>query len=532
MKKNLIYGVMTLLVLVTTSCKDYLDINTNPNAATNASAQLVLPQAIVGTAALTVSYNNYGAHFGGYVANAGGFSGFGNLLNYNLVTGDYNGLWVSTYDNLEDYKYVIDQSTGVEGQSYFNATAKIMTALQYQRLVDAFGNVPYTEALQGTAGRTPKYDDAATIYQDLVAKLDEAIAEIDGAKFPVALNSSSDPMFGGNMTSWKQFANTLKLRILVRMSGVSALNSFVTTKFAAIDKTLGFLSTDAIVNPGYTKQDGKQNPMWNSWGYTVAGAVSNTSRIPTQFIFGFYKAQKLTDNGRGSVIFKNFASASAPTPVNQLGNETNAPTIITSYSTWYTGTFNSASSITNALGILKGPSMGQPIMLAAESYFLQAEAQLKGYLPGTFATSFDQGITQSFNYLYKDVTNVVAAGKNVAADVATYKADNATSTNNYLVNIGLATTNEQRLEAIITQKYIALNMINSEEGWNEYRRTGYPKSNPAGNGYTNIASNKSNSTRPDKLPTRILYPSSEQSYNAANFKTVNQFADLIFWDPN
>ncbi|MEZ0483228.1 SusD/RagB family nutrient-binding outer membrane lipoprotein [Fibrella aquatica] len=527
MKKNIIYGVLTLLVLVTTSCKDYLDINTNPNSATSVSAQLVLPQAIVGTAALTSSYNNYGAHFGGYMANAGGFSGFGNLLNYNIVPGDYNGLWVSTYDNLQDYKYVIEQTAGVEGQSYFSATAKIMTVLQFQRLVDAFGDVPYTEALQGNANKTPKYDNAATIYQDLVVQLDAAIAEINGAKFPVALNSSSDPMFAGDMTRWKQFANTLKLRLLVRMSGVSALASVVTTKLAAIDRTLGFLTTDAIVNPGYTKQTNQQNPTWNTWGYTVAGALSNSSRIPTQFVYGFYKGQKLTDNGRGLVVFKNFASNG--TPVNQLGNEANAPSVITSYSTWYTGTFSSASSISNSLGILKGPSMGQPIMLAAESLFLQAEAQLKGYIPGTFATTFDQGITQSFTYLYKDVTNAIGTGKNVTADVATYKTDNAAS---YLVNIGLATTAAERLEAIITQKYIALNMINSEEGWNEYRRTGFPKTNPVGNGYTNIASNKSNSTRPDKLPTRILYPSSEQSYNSANFKAVNQFADLIFWDPN
>ncbi|HEX9956645.1 MAG TPA: SusD/RagB family nutrient-binding outer membrane lipoprotein, partial [Fibrella sp.] len=401
MKKNFIYGLLTLVALVTSSCKNYLDINTNPNSATSASAQLVLPQAIVSSAQLASNYNSYGAHFGGYMANAGGFSGFGTLFSYRIVPGEYNGLWVNTYDNLQDYKYVIDQTEGVEGQAYFNATAKIMTVLNFQRLVDAFGNVPYTEALQGNAGRTPKYDDAATIYQDLVAKLDGAIASIDAAKFPVALNSSSDPLFGGNMTTWKQFANTLKLRLLIRMSGVSALNSFVTTKFTALDKTLGFLTTDAIVNPGYTKQDGKQNPTWNAWGYNVAGALANSSRIPTQFAYGFYKGQKLTDNGRGTVVFKNFSAGT--TPVNQLGNEANAPTIITNYSTWYTGTFSSASSISNALGILKGPAMGQPLMLAAESYFLQAEAQLKGYLPGAFATSFDQGITQSFTYLYKDV---------------------------------------------------------------------------------------------------------------------------------
>ncbi|MBC8155915.1 MAG: SusD/RagB family nutrient-binding outer membrane lipoprotein [Bacteroidetes bacterium] len=530
MKKTPIYWLLTLVVLVTSSCDSFLDINTNPNQATSASAELVLPQAIVASAAQSSAYNSYGAHFGGYMANAGGFSGFGALLNYNLVPGDYNNLWVNTYDNLQDYRYVIDQTEGVSGQEYFNATAKIMTVLNYQRLVDAFGDVPYTEALQGSTIRTPKYDNAATIYQDLVDQLDKAIAAIDAAKFPVALNSSSDPLFKGNMTTWKQFANTLKLRLLVRMSGVAALSSFVTTKFTALDKTLGFITTDAIVNPGYLKQTNQQNPTWNAWGYTVAGALSNSSRIPTQFAFGFYKGQKLTDNGRGGVIYKNFATT---TPVNQLGNEANAPTIVTNYSTWYSGIFNSASSITDALGVLKGPSMGQPLMLAAESHFLQAEARLKSYIPGDVAASFNEGITQSFTYLYKDVTNVPGAGKNVAADVAAYKTANpADNANSFLVNIALATTDAQRLEAIITQKYIALNMVNSDEGWNEYRRTGFPRTNPTGNGFTNIASNKSNSTRPDKLPTRILYPSSEQSYNSANFKPVNQFSDLIFWDPN
>lgn len=528
MKKYNLFWLLAIVMLVTTSCDKYLDINNNPNDPTEASAQLVLPQAIVGTAATTASFNfNYGGHFGGYVANAGGFSGFGNLLNYNIVPGDYNYLWTNSYDNLEDYKYVLDQTQGVDQQAYLNAAARIMTAFNYQRLVDTFNDVPYTEALQGNGNLSPKYDEASVIYQDLVNQLDQAIATIDNAQFPLSLNSSSDPMFSGDMTLWKKFANTLKLRILIRMSGVPALSSFVTTKFAALDKTLGFITADAIVNPGYEKN--KPNPSWNTFGYSTTGTLANSSRIPTQFAIGFYKGQKLTDNGRGSVIYKNFTSTTTPTPVNQLGNESNAPTIITNYSTWYTGTFNSATSITNALGVLKGPSQGQPIMLAAESHFLQAEARLKGYLSGDPAASFDLGITQSFTYLYKDVTNTVSTTKNVATDVATYKKDNETS---YLVNFALATSNDQKLEAIITQKYIALNMINADEAWNEFRRTSYPRTNPAGNGFTNIASNKSNSTRADKLITRVLYPSSEQSYNAANYRTINQFSDRVFWDPN
>lgn len=512
------------MLLASVSCDSYLDINENPNSATSASALLVLPQAITGSAAISSAYNSYGAHFGGYIANAGGFSGFGNLFNYQIVPGDYNTLWISTYDNLQDYQYVIEQTNGSDELAYANATAKIMTALNYQRLVDAFNNVPYSEALQNNANLTPKYDDAATIYQDLIAKLDDAIGVISSAKFPKNLNASSDPLFSGNMTKWKQFANTLKLRMLIRISGVASLADFAQKGFKGIDTSIGFLTDDAVVNPGYVKD--KPNPLWNAWAYSTTGTLSNSSRTATKFAFGFYKGQKLTDNGRGSVIYKNFETN---TPVNQLGNEVDAPTVITNYSTWYSGTFSSASSIANSLGIMKGPSQGQPLMLAAESHFLQAEAKLKGYLTGEPVESFDNGITASFRYLYKETTNIVSATKDVNADVATYKKDNPAS---YLVDIKLAKTPAEKLEAIITQKYIALNMIHSDEAWNEFRRTGYPVTDPKGDGYYNIASLLSTSTRPDKLPSRILYPSSEQSYNAANYKAINQFTDLIFWDPN
>ncbi|MCF0070424.1 SusD/RagB family nutrient-binding outer membrane lipoprotein [Dyadobacter sp. CY261] len=524
MNRILKHCVWALMLLASFSCDSYLDINENPNAATSASALLVLPQAITGSAALSNAYNSYGAHFGGFMANAGGFSGFGNLFNYQLVPGDHNTLWISTYDNLQDFQYVIEQTTGNDELAYANAAAKIMTALTYQRLVDAFNDVPYSEALKSNANLTPKYDNAAVIYQDLIDKLDEAIGVINNAKFPKNLSASSDPLFSGNMNKWKQFANTLKLRMLIRVSGVATLSDFAQKGIKNIDTTIGFLTDDAIINPGYVKD--KPNPLWNSWAYSPTGTLSNSSRTATKFAFGFYKGQKLTDNGRGSVIYKNFETN---TPVNQLGNEVDAPTVVTNYSTWYTGTFSSASSISSSLGVMKGPSQGQPLLLAAEAHFLQAEAKLKGYLTGEFADSFQDGIIASFRFLYKDVTNVVSTTKDVNADAAAYKKDNPDS---YLVNLSLAKTSAEKLEAIITQKYIALNMINSDEAWNEFRRTGYPVTNPNGDAYHNIASLLSNSTRPDKMPSRILYPSSEQSYNTANYKALNQFSDLIFWDAN
>lgn len=523
-----------LVVFAASSCEDQLDINENPNAATEADVQLVLPQAIVATAAISNQFNSYGAHFGGYMANAGGFSGFGNLLNYNLTPGDWNALWVNSYqDALQDLKYVMDNTDGVDELSYFNASAKIMTVVNYQRLVDAFGDIPYSEALRADEGIvSPAYDDAGTIYRDLFAKLSEAIATIDNANFPMRLTRASDPLFGSTgsterpieeqMADWKKYANTLKLRILIRLQDAAGFEAFVTEGFANLDYSIGFLDTDAIVDPGYELN--RPNPAWSSWGKTPALALSNSSRIPTEYAFAFYNG-KLSDAGRGELIYVNYPT----TPVNQLGNENAAPTIVAGQVTWA----GNESGLTG-LGVLKGAAMGQPLMLAAESYLLQAEAQLNGHYGSADAVPavFREAIEASFRYLYLDENETLQlpAGASIESLVDDYISNNE---GNYLADIVSAANADEMLEAIITQKYIALNMINSDEAWNEYRRTGFPSTNPGGDPSEDIASRRSSITsRPDRLPTRILYPSTEQSYNAANYRVVDHRSDRIFWDPN
>lgn len=518
-----------MIVFLASSCEDYLDINTNPNQPTVADVQLVLPQAIVASASVANTYNSYGGHFGGYIANAGGFSGFGNLFNYNLTPTDFQGLWTTTYqDPLQDLKYVIDKSEGIDALAYFNAAAKIMSVVNYQRLVDAYGNIPYSQALQAEAGVvTPAYDNAADVYTALIATLDEAISIIDDAQVPLRLSRATDPLFGSNtanerdiedqMLDWKKYANTLKLRMLVRTS----VTGTPAPGFATLDLALGFLDDDAIVDPGYEKN--RPNPTWATWGKTVADALANSSRVPTTFSFSFYggTAPKISDAGRGETIYVNYPT----TPTNQLGNEVGNPFIVTGQVTWAS---NQAGL--EGRGVLKGPSMGVPLMLAAEARFLLAEAQVRGYVTGGIAaaeTSFNNGIKASFAYLYKDENEAL---KDTTGLVATYFANNAA---NDLVIFDLATTEPARIEAIITQKYIAMNMITSDESWNEYRRTGFPVSVPGGAPALDIASNKSNiNTRPDRLPTRVMYPISEQSFNSPNYRVVDFTTERIFWDPN
>jgi hypothetical protein len=101
-----------------------------------------------------------------------------------------------------------------------------------------------------------------------------------------------------------------------------------------------------------------------------------------------------------------------------------------------------------------------------------------------------------------------------------------------LTDFAAAVGTAKQTEAIITQKYIALNMVNNNESWNDYRRTGYPTlvNSPSATATQTFASKQSESSRADRLPSRVLYPTSEGSYNTSNVpKGLSPFTSLIFW---
>ena len=519
--KKITSFILMGVVLLGTSCKKYLDINSNPNSATSATPKLILPQALTATAGMMNSYNNYGAQMVGYMANAGGYGGFGSAVTYSFSANDFTGLWSGTYDNLEDYQTIINQSAGKPEYTYFKAVARIMKAMDYQLLVDTYNDVPYNEALKGADNLTPAYTDAKVIYKDLAAQLDTAITEINaGATVPgVTPLSSSDVMFKGDYTKWKQFANTLKLRLMIHASGKVTFNN---TTFSSD----GFLTSDAMINPGYIRDNGKQNPKWNNWGFTSTGGDATKSWMPTTFILGFYNGAKLSDNYRGPAIYYKFPS----TPTNRLGYENSSVVSSPSGSFWYPNNDRTAATAGNVTGVLKGPEASMPVLTASESYFLQAEGRLKGLITtgDDVATLFKNGMVASFHYLYLKSDNKTLAA-DPATDVASYISDNSGS---YLVNFSIATSADQQLEAIITQKYIALNMVNSDQAWDDYRRTHYPTiiSTAGATGTQTFASLQSQSSRPDKLPTRVLYPTSEGSYNTSNMpKGISPFTSTIFW---
>jgi len=531
MKRIFNLAVLLLIIFIAPGCKkSYLDINTNTNSATSSTPELVLPAVLNNTASNFMTYFDYGAFTAGYEANAGGYSFAGSIVfTYNWNASSNNGLFNNAFSDLRSYQYIITSTTGVTKYALFNSVARIMKSYYYQILVDEYGNIPYSEGLQGSDNVTPKYDDAATVYKSLVTEIDAAVAQLKTYSTSSAVTAlgTSDIMLGGSVTKWIQFANNIKLRILTRAQN-SSISAFVQNEFGTFSSE-GFLTDDVLINPGYVSTSARQNPLWNLYHSTYTGANGSyaASRIPTKWMYSFYNGTKLNDASRGGLIYKNFAASSTPT--NQLGNETSVPSWISGYPAWYIGTGTGTAAV-ETQGVLKSRVMGQLMMPAAETYFLLAEAALNGHvLSGDAATNFDNGIKASYNYLQKtgaSTTSATAASQ--TAYLTAYKAANAAS---YLVNYSLASTNAQRLEAIITQKYIALNWVNGFEAWQEYKRTGYPAVSGTG-ATTTFASLQSSATTADRLPVRSIYPTLEYNLNPNVPAGLNAYTSKIFWDNN
>jgi hypothetical protein len=511
----------TAAALTTTSCDKFLDVNDNPNNPLTATPQAVLGQALKVTGDnFAASYNNYGNWVAGYWGKSGTVNGYNEERTYNYSSLYNQGLWTATYDNLSDYD-TVEKGAVAANQMNLAAIAKIMKVYNYQLLVDEYGDIPYSQALQGLGNISPSYDPAEAIYKDLVTKLTEAVETIRTLPANTRAVGSEDIMFGGDMSQWTRFANTLRLRILLRMSNVQSLNGYIQTEMAKLQTApVGFLTSDAQVQPGYIQSEGQQSPFFNRYGIQASGTASATERSyvqPTQYIIDQYQ-----NNGPDPRLTRLYTAATDPSVAGRyIGVTLGDPNV--KLLAFY-------SRVRWVGGLLKAFDQPVPLILAAESYFLQSEAKQRGFLTGGTAaarTDYYAGILASFRYFYAPAPSQRGTASDLSANVT--KSD---GTGYYDLYISRNLTNPlvdwdtpgtvTKEQKIYYQKYLAFNTVESIEAWSEYRRTGFPRI---------AASTQSTSTRPDKLPVRLLYPQSEIATNLAKVPTgINQFTSKIFWD--
>jgi hypothetical protein len=421
------------------------------------------------------------------------------------VTTDYGAAnWDATYTTLANYRNIEKAAKAAGNGENLVAIAKIMQSFHFQRLVDIYGNVPYKNALNGGTDNFPVYDEGKDIYPLLVDQIDSALVYLKNASGTAINPGSYDIMFKGTMSKWVLFANTVKLKLLMRMTETAGGPAYIKAKLAGL-KSSDFLvaGQDAAVNPGYSNSTAtQQSPFWSDFGYTTTGNIyaGRTDYYrASSYAVNFYKSTN--DPRLGAFYIPN-------TLGNYQGRAYGSVNAGVEHNDVISGVGGNATGKTQTIGVLKSASQDAIILPATESLFLQAEAAQRGFLPDNPVTLFQSAVSESFRLL--GITNYTTAA-------TTY-----TGQSNDLVNY---TTSSNKLKTIITQKWAALNTYDPLESWSDWRRLGIPSDLPV-SVYTG--------TTATHIPYRLPYPTSEYSYNPANVKAQGDIKILtskIFWMP-
>jgi len=479
-----------LIIILFGSCSEYLDVNTDPNNPTTVTPDLVLPVGQYYSAYILQrdrGINHIGNMFMYNWSQSDGFSWYEDEFLYQVTTTFYEQIFEYTYSSALKQYQILDDLEDTKFDNY-KAIGQIMKAFHFQLLVDIYGNIPYSEALQRSGLATPKYDDAKTVYEGLITDLTNAISLIENADAVAEVPGDDDAMFGGDMNEWKKFANSVKLRILVRQMSMSGRDAYLTQEFAVINaQGSGYITDNVGINPGFIdKETGKQNIMWDQFGQDASGSdkLTGQATCATDYIISYLQSK---NDPRINSLYEVPDDGHLGVPQGL----TNYDVIPDQYD---------KSKVSNiGDGVLKSSTMDAIIYTMAECNFNLAEAALKGFVTsGTAKSFYEAGINASFDYLG-------------TANASNYYGQTAE-------NVGYDNSTD-KLEAIITQKWIAVNGITAEQSWFDYSRTGFPTNLPI----------SLKATSADR-PVRLYYPASEISSNGGNVPSQpDAFSAKIFW---
>lgn len=497
MKKNkisikaLVLGIL-ILGTVSSCKKDYFDINTDPNYPANADVEQLLPSAQGAIAhVLGNNFQIVGGLYSQYWTQSPSASQYKIYEQYSPAASDFDFPWQIMYsDALYDLKTIETKATA-DGRSQYVAIAKILTAFSFQLLTDNFGDIPYSQALQGGEGvLSPKYDSQESIYTGIIASLKSGIALCD--ENAEVHPGADDLIYGGDMFLWKKFGNTLLLKMYLRLSEVNP--TLAQQGIAELDANAAeYLSYEESAKVSYFSEGGNTNPL-----YSAMSELGSTQNLVASATCINYMLDANINDPRVPILYHTSLNG------NYLGLQqglyTASASTQVSYPSTYTGGY--VQDLDEGLASALAPVF---FISAYESFFLQSEAAARGWLPSVDAQlSYEAGIEESFTVLGLTPT-----------DIADYIAQPA-------IAYPASGTLPDQIKSIITQKWLSMCGTQGIEAWAEQRRTGYPD-------FFVVSANSL--LGPNIFPARLLYPSSEVTRNG-NFPGQKLISDKVWWDVN
>ncbi len=482
--KNILRISAFLLALFVVSCEKSLDeVNIDPNTSPTANDAQVLTAAIGYLGYIVdVDLNARSFLWAQYYTWGTGVS-IGNAERFVAQPDDYDGYWRRAYANcLEDLK----QLTKSKDPGYRGA-ANVLQAYVFQGLVDHFGDIPYSEALRGAIEDgsilTPSYDAASDVYAKLVAQVDNALEDLRNASTSTTMGPD-DLIYGGDMKKWIRFANSLKLRLLMRTSELGGNDATIKDLIA---NGIFIESAGDIARIPFDGKTGNLNPMYARFTWGVGD---------------FYFASNATLNVLNDLsdprIEAFYSKATTGTFADQF-HGIDQGTIINEPFTAVATDYSKSSPIAVA------PDNDVILMSNWETWFLRAEAAARYGTADDDVMAFGNAIMSNFDYL-----GVSGADTYIAS-----------------LNYDTAGSLDAKLNLIGVQKWISMNATQEDEGWIEARRFDRPGNRLFTQG---IWQTPPLSVLGDGVfPASWLYPASEISLNP---KAPNQrvITDKIFWD--
>ncbi len=521
--KKIIYVALSLGMLLTACTKDFEEYNSDPN-----NPGKVTTASLLTNAQKAILNHTRDEWWGGrqvflysqYLAQRN----YTTESRYQIRQNTNNSYWRYIYTDIMDLVEIIrlntDEQTKVEASVYGSnknqiAVAKILKVYAMQILTDTYGSIPYSEAFNIDEYPSPAYDPQESIYSGFIKELTDASVMIDEEQTAFV---SGDIIYGGDASKWKKFANSLKLRVAIRMKNVAGSN-WQTYFDEAVDAGVFESNADNALF-SYIGSDPNNSPMYDA--YRTDGR--NDFTVSKQFVDilkGVDDTVNTKVNPFNSLLDPRLAVFISDENVKEYGDG-DASKI---FGTPYGVTSSDVSSfegltpdLYSNLGIFNQPNAKLVYMTYAEVCFLISERN------NWEQTNYDKGVAASLD-MWGAFANELYGWS--ASRFSEYQADAA----NYIAGLPKLTGNsEEDADMVITQKYIN-GFMDGNEAWAEIRRTGYPSMlvRPGEITYKGplvtdedtkeqVALIFKPSINVSEIMPRLTYPFEEQTLNEENYK--------------